>query len=303
MPKDQSKTSIPKSLKKTSSTTVKKKVSSTSKKVLKKMPKKIEKISIPKDIKEEISSVKNKVVKKKSQNPILLIATLCIAASLIFMGIQIGQTNGNIDDELLEAKIQKIVLQNMNNINSTKEKSKLDYVSSISDDDHVYGDSNATISLIEYSNFDCGYCRKFHTTAKDLVDTYKGKLNWTYRNSISSTDEIAMTKALTAECVAEISGGDKYWDFISLILNTRSTSVDAVLQVGEKVGANKNKLKTCIQKDQYSKKIKGEITDFMLGGMRGTPANVIRNNKTGESILIEGALPKDKFEAIIDRML
>src|SRR5215467_13251359 len=48
--------------------------------------------------------------------------------------------------------------------------------------DHVYGDPNAPVSLIEYSDFECPFCKRFHATANEIVDAYGGKVNWVYRH-------------------------------------------------------------------------------------------------------------------------
>jgi protein-disulfide isomerase len=44
--------------------------------------------------------------------------------------------------------------------------------------DHIYGNPNAPVSLIEYADFECPFCKQFDATPKELVDAYGGKVNW-----------------------------------------------------------------------------------------------------------------------------
>ncbi|MBE0618991.1 MAG: thioredoxin domain-containing protein, partial [Burkholderiales bacterium] len=74
--------------------------------------------------------------------------------------------------------------------------------------DHIRGDTAAPVTLVEYSDFECPFCKRFHATAKRLVDESKGQVKWVYRHF--PLDELhpgkARKEAVASECAAEIGG-------------------------------------------------------------------------------------------------
>lgn len=87
-------------------------------------------------------------------------------------------------------------------------------VTPIQDYDYVRGDSNARITLIEYSDYDCPFCSRFHPTAQQLVDEYNGQLSWVYRQfPLDSIHPNAREKSIGAICAGSIGGGDAFWAY------------------------------------------------------------------------------------------
>ena len=74
--------------------------------------------------------------------------------------------------------------------------------------DHIYGNPEAQLSLIEYSDFECPYCKTFHKTVKPVVDTHGGKVNWVYRHyPLGFHNPGAQKEAEASECANELGGG------------------------------------------------------------------------------------------------
>ncbi len=87
----------------------------------------------------------------------------------------------------------------------------------ITDADHILGDRNAAVTIVEYSDIDCPFCKRLHPTLQALVD--EGKIAWVYRNSpIPQLHPNAYKKAIAAECVAKISGNDAYWTYLGELI-------------------------------------------------------------------------------------
>ncbi len=90
--------------------------------------------------------------------------------------------------------------------------------------DHIRGNPNAPVSLIEYSDFECPFCKRFHDTAKQIVQQYGGKVNWVYRHfPLDFHNPAAQREAEAAECAAELGGNEAFWRFTDLIY-TRTLS-------------------------------------------------------------------------------
>lgn len=83
------------------------------------------------------------------------------------------------------------------------------------DTDHIKGDKDASITIIEYSDMECPYCQRFHPTMQQVINDYGDKVNWVYRHfPLTSIHPNAMNLALSSECVAELEGNDKFWEFV-----------------------------------------------------------------------------------------
>src|SRR5207237_7967826 len=84
--------------------------------------------------------------------------------------------------------------------------------------DHVYGNPNASITLIEYSDFECPYCKSVHLTAKRVVDESRGQVNWVYRHfPLEMHNPGAQKQAEASECAAELGGNEAFWKFADAV--------------------------------------------------------------------------------------
>jgi hypothetical protein len=81
--------------------------------------------------------------------------------------------------------------------------------------DHIIGNPNAPILIIEYSDLECPYCKKFGETMKEIVAESNGQVAWVYRHWI--VHQGAVAKAAAAECVAKLNGNDSFWKYIDLV--------------------------------------------------------------------------------------
>lgn len=95
--------------------------------------------------------------------------------------------------------------------------------------DHVYGNPNASIKIIEYSDFECRYCKKVHETLERIVDESNGGVSWTYRNlPILGPNSVA--KAIAGECVAQIKGNDAFWKYTKLTFDMLKTGEEKTFE-------------------------------------------------------------------------
>ncbi len=176
--------------------------------------------------------------------------------------------------------------------------------------DHVRGNAAAEVSLIEYTDFECPFCKRFHGTPEPLLDRYGGRVNWVLRNyPLPFHDPAARKEAIAAECVARLGGNDAYWKYAdSVFANTKSNggglpSDKSVEKLAELAGIKTSALTLCMNDDATVKRVDQDIADGAAAGVSGTPTTVVRNNRTGASETVVGALPTDSLVPVIDRML
>ena len=176
--------------------------------------------------------------------------------------------------------------------------------------DHIRGKASAEVSLIEYSDFECPFCKQFHATPQALLDRYQGRVNWVLRNfPLSFHDPAARKEALAAECVAQVGGNEAYWKYAdALFASTKSNggglpedkSID---KLAEATGVKGAALAKCMNDDAAVKRVEQDIADGTAAGVSGTPTTVVRNNRTGASVTVVGAMPAGGLEPAIERML
>jgi predicted DsbA family dithiol-disulfide isomerase len=93
--------------------------------------------------------------------------------------------------------------------------------------DHIIGNPNAPIVIVEYSDFQCPYCKIFHQTMKRIVAESDGSVAWVYRHwPIQSS---SFEKAVASECVASIKGNEAFWAYTDLLFDLIKTSADPVV--------------------------------------------------------------------------
>ncbi len=170
----------------------------------------------------------------------------------------------------------------------------------VTDDDYIRGDKNAEITIIEYSDFECPFCGRFHPTMEQVMDNYKGKVKWVLRSFPLSFHPEAEPAALAAECAGEQG---KFWEFADdLFANQDSLSTSFYSGLATKFGLNISKFNDCVSSGKYLDKIRAQAQSGGAAGVTGTPGSFIIG-ADGTAIPIKGALPYESVASAIDELL
>jgi len=92
--------------------------------------------------------------------------------------------------------------------------------------DHIIGSKDAEIMIVEYSDLECPYCKRFGETMKEIVAESNGNVAWVYRHWI--VHQNALPKAGASECVAKLKGEDAFWKYIDLVFGLMKTEEDTL---------------------------------------------------------------------------
>lgn len=181
-------------------------------------------------------------------------------------------------------------------------------IAAISDSDYVRGDKNAKVSIVEYSDMECPYCKRFHETLKQVVADYNGKVNWVYRHfPLDSLHSKARNEALAAECAGSVGGKDKFWEYLDLVFTETpgNNGLDSaeLPKFAERVGIDRTKFDKCMIDKTFADKITAQIADATKSGGRGTPYSVLVAGDKEVPLLPAGALPIDQVKSAIDNLL
>ncbi len=180
-------------------------------------------------------------------------------------------------------------------------------VKPVSKDDYVRGPKNADVTVVEYSDLECPFCKRFHPTVQQLMKEYDGKVAWVYRHFPLSFHANAQKEAEGAECAGELGGSDKYWKYIDT-LTERTTSngtgfaLDQLVPLAKELGLNEGKFKQCLESGKHAKRIQQDIADGQTAGVDGTPGTILVR-KDGKSRLVPGAVPYEELKSTYEALL
>lgn len=99
-------------------------------------------------------------------------------------------------------------------------------VALVEEGDHLMGSENATVKIIEYSDYECPYCKMFQPTLQKIVEESNGTISWVYRHWPIHSG--SFEKLVAAECVAKIRGNDAFWEYTDLLFGLLKTENDPI---------------------------------------------------------------------------
>ncbi len=167
-------------------------------------------------------------------------------------------------------------------------------VKKISDNDPVRGNSKAKYALIEYSDYDCPFCKDFHKNVKELV-AENPDYKWVFRQfPLAQLHPNATDKAKAATCVFKSAGNEKFWEFSDELYNDQAIAASELATIAKKLGVDENKYTKCLSdfdNEEFSKTF--DLARSM--GVSGTPTTVIVNTDNGKAVLTVGSLSKEEL--------
>jgi len=200
---------------------------------------------------------------------------------------------------LVEKKQQDDINQKYTQFNAAAEK--------VSDGKHIYGDLTARFTLVEFSDIECPYCKRFHDTPKQIVDASKGNVNWQWKHMpLDFHNPAALKEAVAAECISEQKGNRGFWVFINEMFEHTQGNGAGVRDLSALVtgvGANLDAFRECLAAGKMDEKVQENIQQAKGLGINGTPATFVVDNKTGKSQLLGGAQPPEAIMAAMRKML
>lgn len=176
----------------------------------------------------------------------------------------------------------------------------------VSGDDHIRGEADAPVVIVEYSDTECPFCKQFHNTMKQVIDEYQGQVAWVYRHfPLDQLHAKARNEAHATECAAELGGNDAFWQYtdqVYLRTNSNDSLPESELSViAGDIGLNVSAFNDCMESNRYAQKVEAMYQDAIAAGGRGTPYSVVIAGDT--KIPLNGAQPISQVRAVIDSLL
>jgi protein-disulfide isomerase len=249
-------------------------------------------------------------VKKSTFNGLIIGLILVVVVAAFFAGSYTSNLNSNqISEEDLQdaiAKLELKVLQNQLPTSQPKLPMKIS-----ADDDPIIGSPDAPITIIEFTDFQCPFCARFHTQTLPLIlEEYidQGKVKLVVRDfPIQSIHPNAVAASVASECANEQGKVKEMHDMLFYNQNewNKQETVDALSlfsQYAVEIQLEQETFDSCLNSGKYLEEIKKDLDDGRDYGVSGTPGFFIGNDQIGY-VELKGAQPFDSFKKVIDAQL
>jgi protein-disulfide isomerase len=162
------------------------------------------------------------------------------------------------------------------------------------DDDPALGPLDAEVVIVEFSDFQCGYCGRFATeTLHQILDTYGDDIRFVFRDfPLTSIHAHAQKAAEAAQCAHEQG---KYWEYHDLLFqNQQALGTDSLRRYAEQSVLDTEAFDECLDSGRYTSEVEKDLADGQSYGVTGTPTFFINGH------LLVGAKPLSAFQAMIE---
>ena len=160
----------------------------------------------------------------------------------------------------------------------------------------VRGDEHAPVTLVEFSDFHCPFCKRVQPTLAILLDRYPGKVKLVYRDMPLQQLHPQAPRAAEAARCAQDQG--KFWEYHDVLFQQAPKASDEALnQYATDVGLDSEQFASCLSQNTHREAVQRDINEATKLGLNGTPAFFINGRP------ISGAQPLEKFVQIIDEEL
>jgi protein-disulfide isomerase len=157
------------------------------------------------------------------------------------------------------------------------------------------GPSDAWVTIVEISEFQCPFCQRVTPTLKQVRDTYGDDVRVVFKHNPLSFHNNAKPAAKAAECAREQG---KFWEMHDkLFENQRELDAPKLEEYAKQVGTNVDQWKTCFASTKHEDRINGDQRLANQFGARGTPGFFINGR------FLSGAQPFESFKVLIDEEL
>ena len=157
------------------------------------------------------------------------------------------------------------------------------------------GADNAPVTIVEFSDFQCPFCRQVQPTLKRLMTDYAGKVRLVFRDyPLRSIHPQAQKAAEAAQCAAE---QQKFWPYHDKLFTATSLQVDDLKKYAHELELNDEQFAACLDTSKYANGINADVQAGQNAGVNGTPGFIINGYP------LSGAVSYEQFKEIVDAAL
>jgi protein-disulfide isomerase len=196
--------------------------------------------------------------------------------------------------------------EDTNNQNNQEQKVVIEPVKA---DDHILGNPNADIVIIDYSDLECPFCKDFHNVMHQIMDEFgkEGRVSWVFRHfPLTQLHSKAPKEAEATECAGELGGEEVWWAYTDKIYEITPSNnrldLDKLPEIAKELGLDVTKFEECLESGRHGSKVKASYDSAVKAGASGTPY-LIFLVKGEEPIPVSGSVPYDDLKNLLEQTL
>ncbi|MHB1086804.1 MAG: DsbA family protein [Minisyncoccota bacterium] len=222
--------------------------------------------------------------------PIAIVIAGAFIAVALFFGIQGTSSTGSLPQQPQGAE---------------QPTGDLEAMMPVTSDDHIRGNPDAPVKIVEYSDFECPFCKRFHETMQQTTAEYGDKVAWVYRHfPLDQLHSKARKEAVASECANELGGNDAFWKFtdrfFELTPSNDQTDIDTVLpRIAREIGLDEARFASCLGSKKYDAHVEENVQNATATGGNGTPWSIVVA-PSGKKYPLSGAQPYEAVKQLIE---
>jgi protein-disulfide isomerase len=185
----------------------------------------------------------------------------------------------------------------------------LSLMTPVGEGDHILGNPDAPVMLVEYSDLDCEYCKRSREVMEQIVAEYgaDGKVAWTFRHfPIVDLHPDSGTHAEAAECVVSLGGPELFWRFAGALAaqapGASTFDPQGYGAVAESLGVDEGALSACLAEGRFEARVARDFENALVIGADAAPFFVVLI-EGASPITVSGYLPYDQMKSLVERAL
>lgn len=183
----------------------------------------------------------------------------------------------------------------------------LEQVRPVGADDFIFGDSNAPVKVIEYSDPECPFCKRFHSTMQQIASEYKGKVAWVHRFfPLDSLHPKARKESEAILTAGVLGGNEKFWAYLNRLMDITPSNNGLDLaelpKIASFVGLDVDQFNDYLEGGKAAARVDTDYKNAVASGGEGTPYSIVIG-RDGKKYPIAGAFPFASVREIIDQAL
>lgn len=177
---------------------------------------------------------------------------------------------------------------------------RLTDVSRADEPSNIYGNPDAPITIVEFSDFECPFCARLHPTLMQLVDESAGEIKWEFRHLPLASHARAQAAAEASECVATYGSNEAFWEFTDQLFTTMNHAEGEYRRLAASLAVDMAAYDACVADREMEARVLADLATAQRLGGRGTPFSIIVF-ADGRTIPVPGALPYEQWQTLLQR--
>ncbi len=183
----------------------------------------------------------------------------------------------------------------------------IDQVRTLGADDFVFGNRNAPVQIIEYSDPECPFCKRFHGTLQQIAAEYKGKVVWAHRFfPLDSLHSKARKESEAILAAGFLGGNEKFWAYLNRMMDITPSNngldFAELPKIAAYVGLDVAQFVDYLESGKAAARVEVDYKNAVAAGGEGTPFSVVIG-RDGKKYPIAGALPFASVREIVEQAL